>query len=120
MKKFPRISFNSKQENKVKFNSFILKDIVIDFSIRSLAETTDFWELSAASQTVEIKSFFIWKKVLIIMSWKINKIKNTIFKHWTGLLHASHFCYLLANQEKSFGYFDRKSSKVVLIGADHT
>lgn len=35
-----------------------------------------------------------------------------------GFLWASHFCYLMANKE--FGSYDKKDSKIVLIGADRT
>ncbi|XP_023718368.1 uncharacterized protein LOC111870357 isoform X4 [Cryptotermes secundus] len=34
-----------------------------------------------------------------------------------GCLHASHFCYLMAQLE--FGLFSRKSSKIVLLGSSH-
>ncbi|XP_043212501.1 protein transport protein Sec16A-like isoform X3 [Amphibalanus amphitrite] len=34
-----------------------------------------------------------------------------------GLLHAAHFCYLMAQCE--FGPYERKSSKLVLIGSAH-
>lgn len=34
-----------------------------------------------------------------------------------GRVAASHFCYLLSNC--SFGTFDKKSSKLVLIGSSH-
>jgi hypothetical protein len=34
-----------------------------------------------------------------------------------GSLHASHFCYLMAQLE--FGLFSRKSSKIVLLGSSH-
>lgn len=35
-----------------------------------------------------------------------------------GLLDAAHFCYLIS--AFPFGYFNKKSSKVVLVGSDHT
>lgn len=35
-----------------------------------------------------------------------------------GYLHAAHFCYLMAQVE--FGSYDKKSSKLVLIGANHS
>ncbi|KAL5012898.1 hypothetical protein ScPMuIL_011449 [Solemya velum] len=35
-----------------------------------------------------------------------------------GYLHASHFCYLMA--QVSFGSFTKKTSKIVLIGSSHT
>jgi len=34
-----------------------------------------------------------------------------------GCLHASHFCYLMAQLE--FGVFSHKSSKIVLLGSSH-
>ncbi|XP_013415161.1 protein transport protein Sec16A isoform X2 [Lingula anatina] len=34
-----------------------------------------------------------------------------------GYLHASHFCYLMA--QVKFGTFERKTSKIVLIGSNH-
>ncbi|WAR31439.1 SC16A-like protein [Mya arenaria] len=34
-----------------------------------------------------------------------------------GFLHASHFCYLMS--QISFGSFNKKSSKIVLIGSSH-
>ena len=53
-----------------------------------------------------------------VYSLSINSLADTLWNK--GLLFASQFCYLLGNQAKSFGYFNRKSSKIVLIGADHT
>ena len=34
-----------------------------------------------------------------------------------GCLHASHFCYLMA--QTTFGRFQAKTSKIVLIGSSH-
>jgi len=34
-----------------------------------------------------------------------------------GCLHASHFCYLMAQLD--FGVFSHKSSKIVLLGSSH-
>ena len=34
-----------------------------------------------------------------------------------GFLHASHFCYLMS--QTSFGSYNKKSSKIVLIGSSH-
>ncbi|CBY09853.1 unnamed protein product [Oikopleura dioica] len=48
----------------------------------------------------------------------ITSLGDTLWNR--GLLYASQFCYLLANGVKSFGYCNRKSSKIVLLGGDHT
>lgn len=41
-----------------------------------------------------------------------------IFVATKGLLHASHFCYLMGQQE--FGAYSDKGTKIALIGATHT
>ena len=48
----------------------------------------------------------------------INSLGDTLWNR--GLLYASQFCYLLANGSKCFGYFNRNTSKIVLLGGDHT
>merc|ERR1711892_632636 len=54
----------------------------------------------------------------LVYQRSINSLADTLWNK--GLLYASQFCYLLGNKQKSFGYYNRKSSKIVLIGGDHT
>ena len=54
----------------------------------------------------------------VIYQRSINSLADTLWNK--GLLFASQFCYLLGNKQKSFGYYNRKDAKIVLIGGDHT